>query len=110
MDNDKNLSELYKDDKQDSVESLKAQAERISREYPDRPFTAKDVVLDIIFFFVYIAGAFVWSLGMLLIISFVTVSYLHFNIKYMIIFSVAVAIAVGIYYVIKKVKKYRSYR
>ena len=40
---EKDLSKMYKDKKQESVNNLKD----ISAEYPQKPFTAQDVVMDL---------------------------------------------------------------
>jgi hypothetical protein len=69
-------------------------------------YTAFDIVKDIIFFFVVVAVAFGWLLLMLLIISFVALSYLHMKFDYMILASVIFAIIAGIVYIIVKSRKY----
>lgn len=51
---EKDLSKMYKDKKQESVNNLKD----ISAEYPQKPFTAQDVVMDIIMLFVTTAVCF----------------------------------------------------
>lgn len=51
---EKDLSKMYKDKKQESVNNLKD----ISAEYQQKPFTAQDVVRDIIMLFVTTAVAF----------------------------------------------------
>ena len=53
--------------------------------------------------------AFLWVLVMLLIVSFVTLSYLKFQIKWMIVASALAAVIAGIVYVTAAVKKYRKY-
>ena len=73
---ERDLSKMYKDKKQESVNKLKD----ISAEYPQKPFTAQDVVMDVIMLFVTTALAFGWMLIMLLIFSFVTLSYVHIEI------------------------------
>lgn len=110
MDEEKKLSELYTDEKQASVDLLKEKANRIAEDYPSKPFTTKDIVLDVIFFFVTVLLAFGWGMLMLLIISFVTLSYLHFDIRFMIIFSVLLSVGTGIYYTVKKINKYKNYK
>ena len=103
---EKGLSKMYKDKKQESVNNLKD----ISAEYPQKPFTAQDVVMDIIMLFVTTAVAFGWTLIMLLIFSFVTLSYVHIEIEMMLLISTMVAVVWFVVDVVKKVVKYRKLR
>lgn len=103
---EKDLSKMYKDKKQESVNNLKD----ISAEYPQKPFTAQDVVMDIIMLFVTTAVAFGWTLIMLLIFSFVTLSYVHIEIEMMLLISTMVAVVWFVVDVVKKVVKYRKLR
>ena len=103
---EKDLSKMYKDKKQESVNNLKD----ISAEYPQKPFTAQDVVMDIIMLFVTTAVAFGWTLIMLLIFSFVTLSYVHIEIEMMLLISTMVAGVWFVVDVVKKVVKYRKLR
>ena len=96
---EKDLSKMYKDKKQESVNNLKD----ISAEYPQKPFTAQDVVMDIIMLFVTTAVAFGWTLIMLLIFSFVTLSYVHIEIETMLLISTVVAVVWFVVDVVKKV-------
>ncbi len=66
-----------------------------------------DIVKDIIFFFLTTVFAFAYFMLVLLIISFITTSYLHFTIEGIFIASILGAVGVGVYYIAKKVKKYR---
>jgi TRAP-type C4-dicarboxylate transport system permease small subunit len=72
------------------------------------PFSGLDLVKEIIFCIIVMALAFGWMILMLLIISFVTLSYLQFNIKWMLIFSTIFAVLAGIFYVVQTVKKYKK--
>ncbi len=90
--------------RQDSIEILKD----INAKYPQKPFTTQDVVLDIIMLFVTTAIAFGWMLLMLLIISFVTLSYLHIEIGTMLIISTVFAAISFVGYIIKKMVKYKK--
>ena len=90
--------------RQDSIEILKD----INAKYPQKPFTTQDVVLDIIMLFVTTAIAFGWMLLMLLIISFVTLSYLHIEIGTMLIISTVFAAISFVGYIIKKTVKYKK--
>lgn len=103
---EKDLSKMYKDKTQESVNNLKD----ISAEYPQKPFTAQDVVMDIIMLFVTTAVAFGWTLIMLLIFSFVTLSYVHIEIETMLLISTVVAVVWFVVDVVKKVVKYRKLR
>ena len=103
---EKDLSKMYKDKKQESVNNLKD----ISAEYPQKPFTAQDIVMDIIMLFVTTAVAFGWTLIMLLIFSFVTLSYVHIEIETMLLISTVVAVVWFVVDVVKKVVKYRKLR
>lgn len=47
---ERDLSKMYKDKKQESVNKLKD----ISAEYPQKPFTAQDVVMDVILSLIHI--------------------------------------------------------
>ena len=105
-DMEKDLSKMYKDKKQESVNNLKD----ISAEYPQKPFTAQDVVMDIIMLFVTTAVAFGWTLIMLLIFSFVTLSYVHIEIGMMLLISTVVAVVWFVVDIVKKVVKYRKLR
>lgn len=103
---EKDLSKMYKDKKQESVNNLKD----ISAEYPQKPFTAQDVVMDIIMLFVTTAVAFGWTLIMLLIFRFVTLSYVHIEIGRMLLISTVVAVVWFVVDIVKKVVKYRKLR
>ncbi len=71
-------------------------------------YYADDVIYDVVFFFLTAIGAFGWMMIMLLIISFVTLSYLQFHIKGMIKASILFAVLAVIWYVIKMVRKYHG--
>ena len=104
MDMEKDLSKMYKDEKQDSVNKLKD----ISAEYPQKPFTTQDVVMDVIMLFVTTAIAFGWMLIMLLIFSFVTLSYIHIEIGTMLLISTIFAAVIFVVYIVRKIVKYRK--
>ena len=99
-------SALYTDETQGEIEKLKEEAKAAAKFEEEHPFGALDIVKDIIFFFVVTAVAFGWMLLMLLIVSFVTLSYLHFEFSVMVTVSVITAIIVAIAYLIIKVNKY----
>ena len=101
---EKDLSKMYKDEKQESVNKLKD----ISAEYPQKPFTTQDVVMDVIMLFVTTAIAFGWMLIMLLIFSFVTLSYIHIEIGTMLLISTIFAAVIFVVYIVRKIVKYRK--
>ncbi len=68
----------------------------------------RDVVKDFIFFFITVGVAFGWSVLCLLIISFITLSFLHFTFEGILIASGVIAATVGVWYVVSMVKKYRK--
>ena len=100
------LSGLYRDDTQDTVRSLQESADRMTENYHNNPFGAKDIIADIIFFFVVTATAFGWLLLMLLIVSFVAHTYIHLKIDKMILASAVFAVVAAVVYIIKKAQKY----
>ncbi len=67
-----------------------------------------DMIKEVIFFVITTAFVFGWFMLVLLIISFVTLSVLHFSIEGIIAFSVLGTICYDIYYISKKVKEYRK--
>lgn len=101
---EKDLSKMYKDEKQESVNKLKD----ISAEYPQKPFTTQDVVMDVIMLFVTTVIAFGWMLIMLLIFSFVTLSYIHIEIGTMLTISTIFAAVIFVVYIVRKTVKYRK--
>lgn len=102
----KDLSKLYTDDTQETIHSMQKSADEMTEKYHANPFSVRDVVLDIIMFFVCVAGAFGWMLLMLLIVSFISLSYLHFKFDKMVLASVIAAIVTAIVYIILKARKY----
>lgn len=99
---------LYQDETQKSVERLREAAAKISEEKYEEKIDVRDVVKDILFFFLSVAIGFAWMLIMQLIISFVSLGYLHMNIEKMIIVSFVCAFLVGIFNIYKMVVKYRK--
>lgn len=72
-------------------------------------FTKMDLIKDFIFFLITTACSMLWVMTVLLIISFVTLSYLHFTIEGMFITAIVCTVFVDIYYIVKIVKKYKKY-
>lgn len=68
---------------------------------------ALDMAKEIIFFILFTAAMFAYCMLVLLIISFVTSSFLHFSIEGIFIGAVAGTVALDVYYVVKRVKKRR---
>ena len=77
-------------------------------EYENRDSRKVDIAKDIIFFFVRTAIAFAYFMLVLLIISFVTTSYIHFTIEGIFIMATVATVGVDIHYVVKKIRKYRK--
>jgi hypothetical protein len=77
-------------------------------EYENRDSRKVDIAKDIIFFFVTTAIAFAYFMLVLLIISFVTISYIHFTIEGIFIMATVATVGVDIHYVVKKIRKYRK--
>lgn len=67
-----------------------------------------DMVKEVIFFLIVTACAFGWWMLMLLLISFVTLSVLHFTIEGIVIAAVVGTVCVDIYYVSRRVKEFRK--
>lgn len=77
-------------------------------EFENRDNRKVDIAKDIIFFFVTTAIAFAYFMLVLLIISFVTTSYIHFTIEGIFIMATVATVGVDIHYVVKKIRKYRK--
>lgn len=75
--------------------------------FTSHEYDARDIVLDVLGFFLTVGVAFGWMLLMLLIISFVSLSYLHFDIRFMLLAATIFGLAAAVVYIVKKVKKYR---
>lgn len=70
--------------------------------------TALDMAKEVIFFILYTAAMFAYCMLVLLIISFVTSSFLHFSIKGIFIGAILGTAALDVYYVMRRVKKRRG--
>lgn len=70
--------------------------------------TKIDVIKDIIFFFITVAVAYGYILLMLLIISFMASRYLPMKFDDMLVYSGIGAAAIGVWYIVKKIMKYRK--
>lgn len=71
-------------------------------------YTKLDILKDILFFLITTVCAMVYVMGVLLIISFVTLSYIHFTIEGIFITAVICTVLADAYYIVKMVKKYRG--
>ena len=100
-------TELYDDATQEAVRRLKETAESAKEDY--RPYTTGEIVHDVIFFFVTVTVAFAWLLIILLIVSFVGMSYVHMKIGGMLIASAIFAICAAVWYGVRMTRKYRGY-
>lgn len=69
---------------------------------------AIDLIKDIIFFFLTTAFAFGYFMLMLLIISFISLSYIHFTIEAIVAISVVATVIVDVFYVRGKIKQRRE--
>ncbi len=80
------------------------------KKHVEVPLDMGDVVHDVVFFVIATAGAFAWALVMLLIISFVTLGYLHFDIKWMLLIALVFSVVVAVLYIRSMHKKYKGSR
>ena len=71
-------------------------------------FSVLDIVKDVLCFFLMVGCTAGYVVLLLLIISFVTLSYLHFTIEGILITGAVSGAIAGIYYIVKTVKKYRA--
>lgn len=71
-------------------------------------FDKLDIVKEIVWFIFMTAFIFGWWMLMLLIISFMTSSYIHFTIEGMFIAAIICTVVIDIIYIVKKVKEYRK--
>ncbi len=68
---------------------------------------ARDIAKDIIFFIITTVVAYAYWMLVFLLISFLTLSYLHFTIEGIFALAAAGTVVVDLLYVRKLVKKYR---
>ena len=92
--------------KQNSVDALKKAADKIKEEKYDEKLDVKDVAVDILGVVFRALIGFGWMMLMFLIISFVSLSYIHFEIKTMILVSVLTGVVLGVASAFKTVAKY----
>jgi hypothetical protein len=70
-------------------------------------FSAIDIIKDILCFFLMVGCTAGYVILLLLILSFITLSYLHFTIEGILITGAVSGGIAGIYYIVKIVRKYR---
>jgi len=73
----------------------------------DKKYTPKDWVKDAIFFVLTVAGSYGYTLLMLMIFSFMTVSVIPLDFDHMLIIAGVVTLIIAICYIVKMIKKYR---
>lgn len=99
------VNKEYIESDQRAISILKSDSEEAAyRRAKENEFNPLELVKDIIGFVFVVGIAFGWMILMLLILSFVSLSYLHFNIDDMLNFSTVFAIIAGAVYVIHKVR------
>lgn len=69
---------------------------------------AIDIAKEIIFFILFTAAMFAYCMLVLLIVSFVTSTFLHFSIEGIIIGAIVGTVALDGYYIARRVKKRRK--
>lgn len=91
---------------QKAINILKTDSEEAAyRRAKEDEFNPLNLLKDILGFAFVLAIAFGWMILMLLIISFVSLSYLHFNIDVMLYVSAGFAAICGVVYIFGKVRK-----
>ncbi len=81
----------------DSVQKFKELSEKMKSEDYESRREIKDIVLVVLKVILYICVGFGWMMLMLLIISFISLGFIHMNIKHMVIASVIFAVLCGGY-------------
>ena len=100
------LSALYDDSVQESVSLIQATADIYTEKYHEKPYGAMDIIGDIISFIISVLLAFMWTIIMLLILSFVLRSSWHLQIGAMLVISGVVSLAVAVFLIVQKTNKY----
>jgi hypothetical protein len=93
--------------KDDAAKNLLMAAEKVKEQGYESRKSVIDIVKSALYFLVIMGIGFCWMMLMLLIISFVSLGYLHMRIEKMFIISGITAILVGIWYIIRTVVKKR---
>lgn len=71
-------------------------------------FNKKDIVKDVVFFVIVTALAAGYWFLVFMLISFITLSYLHFTIETIYLLTIIGTVAVDIFYIVKTAQKYRK--
>lgn len=77
----------------------------------DSKLDPKDIVKDIIFFFITVAGTYAYVLFLLLVLSLVflrLISFINLEFEHMLIISGVAAGISALWYIIKMIRKYNS--
>ena len=91
---------------QNAINILKSESEEAAyRRAKENEFNPLNVLKEVLGFVFVVGMAFGWMMLMLLILSFVSLSYLHFNIDAMITFSTIFTIVFGTFYVFFRIRK-----
>ncbi len=69
---------------------------------------ALNMIKEFVLFILVTACAFAWWMLMLLLISFMTLSLIPLTIEWIFIIAIVGTVAVDIFYIIKRVRKYRK--
>lgn len=77
----------------------------------DKRIEPKDIVKDIIFFFITVAGTYGYVLFILLLLSLIFVRYvsvLNLDFEHMLIYSGVAAGISAVWYIVKMIRKYKN--
>ncbi len=101
------MSNNKENTKDDAAKNLLMAAEKVKEQGYESRKSVIDIVKSALYFLVIMGIGFCWMMLMLLIISFVSLGYLHMRIEKMFIISGITAILVGIWYIIRTVVEKR---
>ena len=101
------MSNNKENTKDDAAKNLLMAADKVKEQGYESRKSVIDIVKSALYFLVIMGIGFCWMMLMLLIISFVSLGYLHMRIEKMFIISGITAILVGIWYIIRTVVKKR---
>ena len=93
-------------EKQNAANVLKELAEKVRREKYDEKPDVKEVAIDIFSVAFMALLGFGWMMLMLLLLSFISLGYLHFDIEKMVLVSILTGVLLGVLRLIKMVRKY----
>ena len=104
------MAGLRDEEQRKSIELLKNTAEAVSMERAQYDYDTSDVIMDVLACVAAFAVGFGWLFLILLIISFVTLGVLKFNIGVMLAVSIVFGLVMGIWRITKTVNKYKGKR